>query len=205
MGFTIEPMKPEDLDTVVQIFWHAFEPIEADMVLPMVYPQGSQPDLIASLRATFLADLVEEGSSYDFCARDNATGEIASVSRWNVNKHPPADATALQKAYETAAQRRSKRRKVMGMNSGLQDAYYKVAFFAEAETMNGCYPYVSLGLLATNPRYQGKGAGKALINQGLTQIADIMDMPCFVLASRTAKPLYERAHFKVKGVLPLDC
>jgi GNAT superfamily N-acetyltransferase len=205
MAFIIEPMKTEDLDTVVQIFWHAFEPLEADMVLPMVYPQGLQPDLMASLRAAFLDSLEKEGSSYAFCARDSATGEIASISRWNVNGHPPADAAALQKAYEIAAKQRSERLKVVGMNRRLQEAYHEVAFFTEAKVMSGCYPYVSLGLLATNPRYQGKGAGRALINQGLIQMADITNMPCFVLASRTARSLYERAHFKVKKVLPFDC
>lgn len=196
-------MKMEDLDAVLGIFWRAFEPPEADMILPMVYPQGLQPDMLASMRAWIISHQEEGTSSSGFCARNNATGEIAGISYWTLEADPPADAQCIEKAYEAAMEKRIKRPPVEGMNRELEAAFFKTAFHAELETMGG-KSYVELGILATDSKYQGHGVGKALLAHGLEEVVDKLELPSFVLASRMGKPLYERAGFEEKTALPFD-
>lgn len=204
MTFTIEPLELEDTDAVLQVFWRAFEPLEADMILPMVYPQGLQPEVVVSLRKYLLAHHEGGSPSYGFCARDSVTREIMAISHWTVNTDPPSEADGIQKAYDAAVETRSKRLVPEGKNTALEEAFFKVAFSTELETMAG-RSYVDLGLLATDPKYQGKGAGKALLAQGLSEVVDKLALPCYVLASRSAKPLYEKAGCELKDVFPFDC
>lgn len=56
-------------------------------------------------------------------------------------------------------------------NTALEEEIFKAAFHAELGTMAG-RSYIDLGLLATDPKYQGKGAGKALLAQGLAEVVD---------------------------------
>lgn len=174
------------------------------MILPMIYPRGLQPDVIHSLKEYLLAQHEGGGSSYSFCARDRTTGEIAAISHWTLNTDVPSDANGIQKALDAAVEARSKRLVPEGKNAALEEAYFKAAFCTELETMAG-RSYVDLGLLATDPKHQGKGIGKTLLSQGLREVVDEIGLPCYVLSSRMARPLYEKAGFVVKEALAFDC
>lgn len=207
MQFKIEPLGLEGVDAVLHVLWRAFEPPEADMVLPMIYPGGLQPDVIESLRGDVLAQHDVGGSSYGFCAREANTGEIAAISHWTVNADSPSDDEAIRKAYDAAVDARSKRLVPKSRNTALEEAIFKAAFHTKLGTMAG-RSYIDLGLLATDPKYQGKGAGKALLAQGLTEVVVLVDklgLPCYVLSSKSAKALYKQAGFELRHVFAFDC
>lgn len=52
-----------------------------------------------------------------------------------------------------------------------------------------------LALLVTRPDFQGKGAGSALIKQGLA-LADELDLPTWLEASQAGYPLYKKLGFE---------
>lgn len=64
---------------------------------------------------------------------------------------------------------------------------------------------VIIGLegLAVHPNWQRKGVGSMLISKFLESVD--ADYPkCYVVSSRTGKPLYERFGFKMMGAVSVD-
>ena len=58
--------------------------------------------------------------------------------------------------------------------------------------------FVDLEMVATDPAFQGKGAGSLMMKWGLDQ-ADTQNTEAFLEASPDAVPLYERAGFREAG------
>ena len=89
MQFKIEPLGVEGVDAVLYVLWRAFEPPEADMILPMIYLGGLQPDAIESLRGDVLAQHDVGGSSYGFCAReDRKPAYSTTINNMQATKWP---------------------------------------------------------------------------------------------------------------------
>jgi GNAT superfamily N-acetyltransferase len=203
MNIVVEPLLEEELDKSIQIYWDAFEPPEMDMILPMIYPHGLQPDLRSRLRARMLRNTNGDLGSHCFSAKDVSTGEILGISWWDRILQPAASQDEIVKGFEEAYASRNLGKLVAGFQSELDYAFFKAAYFSEAEVVDGM-PYMSLRLLATDPRHQRRGVGSTLLRHGLER-ADRLSLPTYLDSGISGRPLYEKFGFEVKRDFPLDC
>ncbi|KAH7417415.1 acyl-CoA N-acyltransferase [Cadophora sp. MPI-SDFR-AT-0126] len=63
--------------------------------------------------------------------------------------------------------------------------------------------YLHLSLLMTDPKYQRRGIGTALLEWG-HEFADREGVPCFLIASPVGHPLYAHVGWKEIGVMEVD-
>ena len=203
LRLTLEPLKREELDDFIKVSWAAFEPLEANMIYPMLYPNGLQPDVMERMRYRLLGQTNGNLGAYCYSAKDSTTGEIAGISWWSLNEEPPKTNEEIDALFEKAWRTRSGGPAVEGMNRALDQAFFTAAFHTEMEVMAG-RPYMSLMMLATSPRYQRGGAGSLLLKDGLDR-ADKLGLPVCLCSGICGKPLYERFGFQVVRDLPLNC
>lgn len=202
MDILVEPLETNDIDDFTAIYWAAFNPVQANMILPMIYPLGLQPDLKERLRNRVLKSMNTDPNSHCFCARDATSGQIVGVSWWSKTDDSPRTKEDLDQRYQEVKDKRSGGVDVAGMNGTLEKAFFKAAFYSEAETM-GSKPYVTLKLLAVRPDYARKGVGTLLLRQGLKDV-DRLDLPAFIHAGVQAKPLYARHGFETLREMPCN-
>lgn len=202
MDLVVEPLRLDDVDTFTAIYWDAFNPPEANMILPMIYPRGLQPDLKERLRNRVIKFIKDSPDPRCFCARQPYTNEILGVSWWSQADHPPQTKQEIDARYSEAKKDRSGGVEVDGMNVALEDAFFQAAFYSEAETTGGA-PYMSLKLLAVRPEYARKGVGTLLLEHGLEKV-DRLGLPAFIHAGVQAKALYERYGFESVGEMPCN-
>lgn len=202
MDILLEPLQRSEIDVFTTIYWEAFNPLGANMILPSVYPRGLQPDLKERLRNRVLKILQEKPTDTYFCAKNSSTGEVLGVSWWSIVDPPPQTLQERDESYQKAKKARSGGVKVEGMNQALEDAYFRASYYSEAETM-GSEPYVTLKMLAIRPQYARKGVGTVLLRDGLKKV-DQLGLPAFIHSGVQAKPLYERHGFKVVGDMPVN-
>ena len=203
MELRIEPLREEEIDDYIRTFWEAFEPPSADMIMPMIYLNGLQEDTMELFRYRIWQRTGGDFAKHCFTAKDVATGDIVGISWWASDLHPPASRDEIEEAYQASRKKRGAEPQVEGMNEELAREYFKVAFCSELETIAG-RPYVTLRMLATNPRYHRRGVGSLLLKHGLEK-ADSLGLPVYLDCSVGGKPLYERYGFKVIGDFPLNC
>ena len=82
---------------------------------------------------------------------------------------------------------------VAGMNVALDETAWEAAYWAQVNTV-GKKPYATLMILATDPDFQRRGVGRALLEEGLKRV-DQMGVACYVQASTMGRPLYEQRGF----------
>lgn len=202
MDIEITPLQESEIETFTKIYWDAFNPLEANMILPMIYPLGLQPDLQERLRNRVLKPLRETPNKSCFCARERSSGEILGISWWQHVADASKSREDLDERYARAKASRSGGVEVEGMNHVLEDAFFRAAFYSEAETM-GAQPYMTLKMLAIRPEHARKGVGTLLLRNGLEEV-DRLRLPCFIHAGVQAKPLYERYGFRNVGEMPCN-
>jgi len=200
----VEPLQPSELDDFIRLYWASFEPLEADMVLPMVYTGGLQPEVIQQAGDRIKRETGGNLSDFCFCARDTETDELIAVSWWAIVEHPSKTAEEIEAEYQIAHRARygADSVSIAGMNTPLGEAFLKVLIYSEAETMQG-QPYMTLRILATHPKHHRKGAGSLLLRQGLEK-ADRLNLPVYLDSARSGKALYERHDFVVTSDFPFD-
>ncbi len=198
----IEPLQEPELGHFIRLYWDAFEPPSADMILPMLYPKGFHPDLEQRMRTRILRNTQGDLGSSCFCAKRVSTGEIVGVSWWTTVLHPRSKFD-IDERFEAAYQRRNIGPEIDGFNAELDRAFFRANFYTEAEVTDG-QPYMTLMLLATSPKHQRTGAGTLLLEHGLRK-ADELKLPVFLHSSVGGRKLYERYGFEVKREFPLDC
>ncbi|TKA74082.1 hypothetical protein B0A55_05223 [Friedmanniomyces simplex] len=204
----VEPLQPHELDDFIRIYWAAFATPEADMILPMLYPHGLQPDLLAEQRNRLLRETNNnngDSSLGDLCfaAKDADSGEILAVSRWAVQERPAATRAEADAELEAVRQSRFGGPPVEGMNRALGEAFVRALVYTEFEVMRG-RPYIGLRNLATHPDHQRKGAGKLLLRDGLARFADRLGLPVYLDSGVYGRPLYEKHGFEVVRDFPFD-
>ncbi|KAK6393073.1 hypothetical protein LTR65_002764 [Meristemomyces frigidus] len=198
----IEPLQIDDLEEFIRLYWTAFNPLEADMILPMIYPSGLQPDLLERLKKRVLGETDGKLSDFCFCARDTQSDEMVAVSWWAFVKHPAKTQIEIDAEWEQANAARNGGTSVAGINSALGEAYLRAAVYSEYDTMRG-QPYMSLRLLVTLPTHHRRGAGSLLLHHGLEK-ADSQRLPVYLTAGVHGRPLYERFGFTVTSDCPFD-
>jgi predicted N-acetyltransferase YhbS len=203
MELKIEPLKGDELDDFIKTYWSAFEPLSANMIMPMIYRNGLQGDTIEHFRTRILRQTGGDLAAYCFTAKDINSGDIVGVSWWRVNGNPPKTKTEFDAAYEQACEDRAKEPTVEGVHEELFHAYFRAAFYSEMETVDG-QPCMTLCMLAVNPKYHRRGAGSLLLKHGLRK-ADSLKLPVYLDCGVMGKPLYERYGFQVAGDFPLNC
>ena len=203
MALSIEPLQEEELDDFIRTYWAAFEPMSANMIMPMIYRKGLQEDLRDLFRHRIRRQTGSDLAKWCFCAKDAASGAIVGVSWWDINESPPQTKTDIDEQYEQSCQRRANEPPVKGMDHELGEAYFKVSFYSEMETVAG-QPYMTLRMLAVHPKYHRRGAGSLLLKHGLAW-ADGLGLPVYLDCGVCGKPFYERHGFKIKGDFPLNC
>jgi len=202
MDLVVEPLKQEELDAMIKLQWEAFLPIEANMLFPMIFPRGLQPDLMRWMRDRILKETDGGLGAYCYAAKDSKSGEIVAVSRWSKVKELPKTRHEIDAEFEDALKVRSGVA-VEGMNARLDRAFFEVSFYSEWEAMVD-EPYISLRLLATHPAHQRRGAGAMLLKHGLENV-DRLGLPVYLDSGPSAKALYQRFGFNVVKELPLNC
>ena len=203
MALKLEPLQAEELDDFVKLHWDAFEPPEANMILPMIYPNGLEPNSVFRMRSKVLNSVGggDLGSSC-FCVKDTTTGEMVAVSWWAVISLPRKTKEEIDSKFEEISKARNAGPQV-DMNKELDHAFFKAGYYSENESMDG-KSFMSLRLLATHPKHQRRGAGSMLLKQGLEK-ANKSGLPVYLDAGVNGKPLYERFGFKVVKEFPLNC
>ena len=202
MDIRIEPLKRDDLDEFIKTYWYAFEPLSANMIMPMIYPKGLQPDLMDCMRQRSLRQTNGDLGSTCFVARDATSGKIVGVSRWVLEEDPPKTPDEIDTKFDEGTKARQEEPAVEGMNSELNEAYQRAAFYSELETVVG-RPYMTLRLLAVHPSHQRRGVGSLLIKP-LLEKADRLSLPVYLDTGVSGKPLYERLGFEVTSDFPLN-
>ncbi|KAE8133671.1 acyl-CoA N-acyltransferase [Aspergillus pseudotamarii] len=123
-------------------------------------------------------------------AVDTTTGDVVGFAQWKLpsTEFPPSGENV------------EKQKKVEWPTSGdnaLCAKHFKAIDKKEHEFM-GSIPHYSLDMLATHPKFGGRGIGSQLLGWGLEE-ADVERTPTFLTATVAGKPLYEKKGFQVVG------
>ncbi|WPH00491.1 Hypothetical protein R9X50_00332000 [Acrodontium crateriforme] len=202
MELKVEPLQPNELDEWTNVFWDSFEPVEVDMIVPMIYPMGLTPEVFEQLRQRTLITSGGELSLRCFVAKDVANGEIVGISQWRVETDPITSQAEFDKRLENMIAKRIGANPVDGANSLLGAAFIEAAFRCEYEETGG-KPYVMLQLLATKPGYGRNGVGSLLLRYGFAKY-DSLQLPTYLDAGVNGMPLYKKHGFTVTRVFPFD-
>ena len=197
--FHIDTMRCNELDPFIDVYSLAFEQPLADMVMPMIYPEGlMDPQVHARLRKNF-----NDGDVY-IVARHTTTGKLLGVSWWQKVTKPLQTPEEINDAFQKGWERKEKAPIVPGMRLDLERAYYEASFLSTLQVTKS-KPYWELRILAIHPDHQKRGIGSALLRDGLERvIRDQNSLPVFVISARQGKRLYESFGFHVVQELPLD-
>ncbi|KAK5114464.1 hypothetical protein LTR62_002399 [Meristemomyces frigidus] len=202
-GLTIEPLREEDLDAFIKLQWTAFEPLEADMIMPMIYTAGLLPDIQERLRQRLLSETNGDLGKYCFVARDTTSKQAVGISWWAVKREPPKTQEEVETQWQTVLQAQNASSPTAGFNTVLAEAFQKAAIFTEFKVMRGI-PYSSLRVLAVHSQYQRRGIGSLLLEHGLRKFGDDLRLPVYLTCGVAGKPLYERHGFEVVCDFPFD-
>ncbi|KAK3051331.1 hypothetical protein LTR09_007354 [Extremus antarcticus] len=203
MDLIIEPLKLEELDRFITIYWDAFEPLSANMYFPMIYPNGLKQDLITRLRTRFLHVTNGDLGASCFCAKDASSGETLGISWWTLDANAPRTKEEIDAQFTAAYAVRNQGPDVEGFDAELDYAAFKASFYSEAETV-GDQPYMALRLLAISPTHHRRGVGSLLLGRGLEK-ADRLGLPVYLATGVNGRPLYERFGFEYQRDMPINC
>lgn len=197
----IVPLQDHEAPSYIHTYCLAFQPPEADIIMPMVFHPTPLTD--PAIQACYLSTFeCPSPTNKLFFAKDPSTNTVLGISRWQLFSPDasisPDVHTQLAKAHANAPV--SEAAAIPGMNLALANAYFETAFKAKHAVPR---PFVELKMLAVHPEHQGKGVGAALVRDGLRWV-DEMQVPALVIAAVQGRPLYERCGFDEVRDFPLD-
>ena len=199
----VEPLQSDEIDDFYDVMWSAFGPPDAEMVFPLVYPNGLTPDLLERLRKRLLNATNNDVGSLCFTAKDARTGKMVGISQWEYHMEPPQSLEEIKAQSDKAREQKASLPPVEGTNHALDDAFFE-AIVDELPKAAGGKPYLELRLLGTRPEYHRCGAGSLLVRNGLKK-ADELGLPTLLMGGKYGRPLYERLGFEIIRPFPFDC
>ena len=192
MAFELQPLKKEDAPRCASIYFDAFQNPHSLGCWP-------RTPSIRQFWENMICDELEESGSHWLKAVSTSTGEIAGFAKWQQPKPGVAPEVDLptwpddaDKALcdETFGAWARAHRDLMGTRGH----WCKLCFDADFR-FNTLMRFLDCEIVATDPKYQGKGAGSQLMRWGLRH-ADEQGVEAFLEASPDAVPLYERLGFR---------
>jgi hypothetical protein len=61
-SFKISALHTEEMDDFIRLQWDAFAPLDKDMIMPMAFPLGPQPDMLQRFREDLATATATEGT-----------------------------------------------------------------------------------------------------------------------------------------------
>ncbi|GIZ48000.1 hypothetical protein CKM354_001107500 [Cercospora kikuchii] len=174
MSITLQPLQECDVQTCVTIYFSAFQNPHSLACWPRV------PSIRAWWENMIRSELHGPGAHW-LKAVPNATGAIVGFVKWQEPKPGVEPDTNLPEWPEEADQE-------------LCDETFGAWARAHRDLM-GNEGHWYLEIIATDPAYQGKGAGSLMMQYGLKK-ADEQGVRAFLEASPDAVRLYEKAGFR---------
>ncbi|KAF3038153.1 hypothetical protein E8E12_007285 [Didymella heteroderae] len=124
-------------------------------------------------------------------AIDKASGRMIASSKWHIYKTPEETTLPIRKLEFGP-----------GTNPEACMAFFGGMKERKSEIM-GNRPHIYLHMLHTDPEYQGRGAGSALLNWGKTK-ADKLGLPIYLESSAVGHEFYKKHGFKDIEVMDID-
>ncbi|KAH7101395.1 acyl-CoA N-acyltransferase [Auriculariales sp. MPI-PUGE-AT-0066] len=177
--FIVRVAREDDVSAIAQVQWHAFqETLLRLRPLAMANPTAFIDTLMDRVRLAihgkqgpgmkwFVAETTEDSGTPNV---------IAAVARWERIEN------ACAEPYEPVTE--------SPFGGPAQVIFTNEMAVAHRENM-GSDPHYTLHILATQPEFQGQGAGSAIL-QHLTSIADADGLPAYVEATPVSVSLYKR-------------
>ncbi|KAF2823663.1 acyl-CoA N-acyltransferase [Ophiobolus disseminans] len=189
MAIIIRDVSDDEIPRVCAIEHAAY----ADNLLsPFLFP-GPFPADSQQQRVTQLIDMRKTDSTARYIqAYDEETGQLIAFAKWHVYDSSSA----------AAAARRPARNFGPGTNVEACEAFFGSLSTKKDELM-GEKPHLYLHMLHTDPSFQGRGAGKILVEWG-TKEADELGLPAYLESSPSGHHLYRQCGFHDVDMLKLD-
>ncbi|KAF1987839.1 acyl-CoA N-acyltransferase [Aulographum hederae CBS 113979] len=184
MSFQILPMTAEDLPTFTRIHHSAFS-TGLGSILTTAPPGVLSPTARSASLARQTKSFNDPHNRF-FKAIDPATGEIVAFAKWHVYLSERSEAEVEEACAVPPMPK-----------DATVEAWEEVFGWlrkAKREWMGG-RPSYCLGNLITDPRHQGRGAGRQLIQWGMDE-ADKAGLIMYLESSPPGKKLYERCGFE---------
>lgn len=175
--FTLLPLAPTDAPACATIYFASFQNAHSLACWPRT------PSIRAFWENMITTEL-QEPNAHFLKAVDPSTNQIAGFCKWVSPKPGEVPDTSLPPWPEDADKR-------------LCDETFGAWANAHAEIL-GARGHWYLEIVATDPAFQGKGAGSLMLEYG-TSRADAEDVEAYLEASPEAVKLYEKFGFREAG------
>ncbi|KAK3679922.1 hypothetical protein LTR78_000299 [Recurvomyces mirabilis] len=172
MSFELKPLEISDAPTCVAIYFAAFQ---------NAHSLGCWPRDVLAVREwweNMIRDELHEPGSQWLKAVANESGDIAGYCKWRKYEAGHEADTSLPQWPE-------------GSDKRLADETF-------GDWANKHPQLMDLEMVATDPKFQGKGAGSQMMRWGLER-ADNENLEAYLEASPDAVTLYERFGFREAG------
>ncbi|KAK5169673.1 uncharacterized protein LTR77_005651 [Saxophila tyrrhenica] len=194
MPVTISPLQRSDIPLFVRIELEAFR---SHPRIPMLWPRGYTDDLYAYYESNKNRTFDDPECQF-LKAVDDETGKMVAVSEWtfSLDTKKQAENEAVDPNGAPPA------------NWPIDGNWELKRFFSvnsekwNREWLKG-QPYIELNFLVTDPEYQGKGAGTALLSWGVQQ-ADKLGARMALESTPAGLSLYKRVGFRQADVIKAD-
>jgi len=206
-AFMVSSAQFDDISRLVDIEFYAFENEKTNHVLS--YRDHNQPAHLERAIRSYQA-LMSKSDIYRWRnkARRFERAEKADATVTRFRKVTDEDAEVIISWAKTETKTYTPEELASPADCGHEsDPTMNRDWFALNEKLRrdymGTQRHCYVGMLATSPYYQHHGAGTMLLEQILAE-ADEAGIECYLEATDTAKPLYERHGFKTVNEIRFD-
>ncbi|KAI1389380.1 acyl-CoA N-acyltransferase [Hypoxylon trugodes] len=228
-SFTISRCTAADVDELGEIYYDSFKtdkrntfwwPVEKEPMVAWMHRRNSRKIGDSSMRHFKVTD-VQSGEIAAFARWDIPEGYEAAFGEWPGENVSAVDVSVLVQADESAGDAQQKPGEDVPVTTAPVDTITPpaVADYPEGADPEPCRVFfdalkkvsekhnadamLGLSLLCTSPKYQKKGAAKALMLPMLA-IADAHGLKTYLEATPNGKPVYERIGFREVDQLTFD-
>ncbi|KAK4501097.1 hypothetical protein PRZ48_006903 [Zasmidium cellare] len=173
-NFTLQPLQEPDIPRCVTIYFTSFQNAHSHGCWP-------RSPAVRAWWETMLRDELHEPGANWLTAKDVSTGEIAGFCKW-VEPAPGKEPDETLPRWPEGADE-----KLCNETFG--------AWARRKTELMGRRGFWYLEIIATDPAYQGKGAGSSMLRWG-TQRADEQNVESYLEASPDAVALYKKFKFE---------